>query len=275
MMAIKKPIVLMRGGGDLASGVALRLHRIGINLIITELAQPMAVRRLVSFSNAVFEGQVDVEGVTAVCVDTLGDAQAALGQNQIPVIVDPTCEILQKALFDIRALIDARMTKKAPDLGMDAAPFVIGLGPGFVAGENCQAVIETNRGHSLGRVIWEGAPEKDTGIPGKVSTFRAERVLRAPIDGVIAAKKTLGEHVTAGELIAQVNGEPILAPFGGVLRGLLHDGILVHRGMKVGDVDPRDDPSYAWLVSQKSFAIAGGVLEALLSQPEMRQSLWS
>lgn len=274
-MVDKKNIVLMRGGGDLASGVALRLHRIGINLVITELAQPLTVRRLVSLSNAVFEGQTDVEGVIGVHVENVTDALNVLAEDKIPVLVDPACEVRFASQLDVRALIDARMIKKPPELGLDAAPLVIGLGPGFVAGENCHAAIETNRGHCLGRVIWQGSPEADTGVPGKVSTFRAERVLRAPVDGIISANKALGEQVQEGELIAQVNGEPILAPFSGVLRGLLYDDIQVHQAMKVGDVDPRNDPSFACLVSEKSLAIAGGVLEALLSNPGYRQTLWN
>lgn len=274
-MIEKQNTIVMRGGGDLASGVALRLHRIGLKVMITELAQPLTVRRLVSFSNAVFEGQAEVEGVTAICVESVLGAQPVWNRGQIPVIVDPACEIRHDPGLNLRAIIDARMTKKSPELGMSAAPMVIGLGPGFVAGENCHAAIETNRGHTLGRVIWDGAPQMDTGIPGKVSTFRAERVLRAPEAGVFQAEKALGESVQAGERIAQVNGKPILAPFDGVLRGLLYAGIPVHQGMKVGDLDPRNDPRYAHLVSEKALAIAGGVMEALLSFPEFRPTLWN
>lgn len=266
----------MRGGGDLASGVALRLHRVGLKFVITELAQPLTVRRLVSFSNAVFEGFVEVEGVLGQRVDTVAEAMLVLEKDQIPVMVDPMCKVCLAPELDVRAVIDARMTKKYSDSElMGSTPLLIGLGPGFVAGENCHAVIETNRGHRLGRVIWDGAPEADTGIPGKVATFRAERVLRAPADGVIKAIIPLGERVQQGQVIASVGGQPILAPFDGVLRGLLYDGLLVHQGMKVGDVDPRDDPSYAYLVSEKSLAIGGGVLEALLSRSELRHTLWN
>lgn len=269
------PIIILRGGGDLASGVALRLHRVGLKVLITELPQPLSVRRLVSFSEAVYDGQTKVEGVTARLADTPDAVEEMLEANQIPVMIDPDCQVRFSREFDVCALIDARMTKKAPDLGRDSAPLVIGLGPGFVAGENCHAVIETNRGHRLGRVIWDGTPEADTGVPGKVSTFRAERVLRAPEDGILQAVKDIGTRVTKGYLIANVSDQPILAPFDGVLRGLVHDGLRVHEGMKVGDVDPRDDPAYAYLVSEKSLAIGGGVLEALLSRPEIRQRLWS
>jgi xanthine dehydrogenase accessory factor len=274
-MTSEHPVILMRGGGDLASGVALRLHRVGLKLVITELAQPLTVRRLVSFSSAVFEKQVAVEGVVAQLVDFVDEALRVLQRDQIPVLVDPDCEVRLAPELDLLAIIDARMTKKPPDLGMEAAPLVIGLGPGFNAGVNCHAVIETNRGHTLGRVIWDGEPQADTGLPGKVSTFRAERVLRAPVEGVIQDGLELGLRVSRDQIIATVAGRPVQAPFDGILRGLLHDGLPVHQGMKIGDVDPRDDPSYARLVSEKSLAIGGGVLEALLSQPEMRQALWS
>ena len=274
-MTTKQPIILMRGGGDLASGVALRLHRVGLTPIITELPQPLTVRRLVSFSSAVFEGQVDVEGVVAQRVDSVAEALAVLEQGQIPVLVDPDCVVRFAPELDAHTLIDARMTKKPPDLGIDAASLVVGLGPGFHARANCHAVIETNRGHALGRVIWEGKAQADTGIPGKVAEFRAERVLRAPADGTIKNGLNLGQRVKKDQVLATVNGCSVIAPFDGVLRGLLHDGLPVQLGMKIGDVDPRDDPSYACLVSEKSLAIGGGVLEALLCRPELRQKLWS
>jgi xanthine dehydrogenase accessory factor len=166
------------------------------------------------------------------------------------------------------------MTKRPPDLGIDLAPFVIGLGPGFVAGRNCRAAIETNRGHFLGRVIWEGSPETDTGIPGAVRQFQNDRVLRAPSDGFFSTQVEIGERVQKGQLIAIVEGQKVVAPFDGILRGLLHDGLPVQQGLKVGDIDPRDDPRIASLVSEKSLAIAGGVLEALLAKPEIRDRLW-
>jgi xanthine dehydrogenase accessory factor len=167
------------------------------------------------------------------------------------------------------------MTKHPPDLGIDVAPLVIGLGPGFVAGENCHAAIETNRGHFLGRVIWEGAPQADTGIPGAVAHHQNDRVLRAPTDGIFKTQVEIGSRVHKGKVVAVVKDQVITAPFGGVLRGLLHDGLPVRRGLKVGDIDPRDDVRLASLVSEKSLAIGGGVLEALLTLPEIRERLWS
>ena len=265
-------VILMRGGGDLASGVALRLVRVGLRVVISELAQPLAVRRLVSFSEAVYTGEITVEDVTARLADDFEMAQGILEKGQIAVLVDPSAQAL--SFFTPPIIIDARMTKRAPDLGKDAAALTIGLGPGFIAGENCHAAIETNRGHRLGRVIWEGTPQPDTGVPDGVANKRLERVLRAPADGVLKTYAAICDHVEAGALVAKVGNEPVKAPFPGVLRGLLRADLQVWRGLKIGDLDPRDDPSYCTLVSDKSLAIAGGVLEAILSQPDFRLSIW-
>jgi len=269
------PVTVLRGGGDLATGVAIRLKRAGLKVVITELPQPLVVRRLVAFASAVYEGDINVEGVTARLVSDAGEAFRVLQADEIPVLVDPGCEVRFAEEFDVRAIVDARMTKRPQDLEREAADLVIGLGPGFVAGENCHAVIETNRGHYLGRVIWDGAPQPNTGTPGTVAGHKSERVLRSPGDGILRIAKEIGSRVVRDDVIAEVDGQPILAPFDGILRGLLHDGLRVHAGMKVGDVDPRGNVEYARLVSEKSLAIAGGVLEALLTRPEIRRSLWS
>jgi xanthine dehydrogenase accessory factor len=268
-------ILLLRGGGDLASGVALRLHRVGIKIAITELPQPLAVRRLVAFSEAIYQDSAEIEGVTARHVPQATDVPDVLSAGEIPVLIDPDCSILDAVEFNVMALVDARMTKKPPDLGLDAAPLVIGLGPGFIAGENCHAVIETNRGHYLGRVIWKGPPEPNTGVPGKVGEKQIERVLWAPADGILQTIRDIGERLAEGDLIAEVSGEPICTPFNGVLRGLLRDGLPVKRGMKIGDLDPRNDVNFAVTVSDKSLAIGGGVLEALLSKHDIRSKLWA
>jgi len=269
------PIVLIRGGGDLASGVALRIHRVGIRLVITELAQPLAVRRLVSFSEAVTQGEVHIEGISARRARDFEEAAKILLTGTIPVLVDPETTIRNAPRFSILAIVDARMTKRPPDLGMDAAPLVIGLGPGFVAGENCHAVIETHRGHDLGRVLWVGMAEPDTGIPGKVGDQQYDRVLRAPASGLLLETLEIGSRVNTGSQIATVGGTSIMAPFEGVLRGILPEGMHVVAGMKVGDLDPRKKVRMAVTVSEKSLAIGGGVLEALLSRPEIRERLWS
>jgi len=271
-------LILIRGGGDLASGVALRLHRAGLSLLITERPQPLAVRRLVSFAEAIYRGRFNVEGVLACRAEDLSQIEPILVNREIPVLIDPDCKkILSPGSPQVAPLviIDARMTKRAPHISMNVAPLVIGLGPGFIAGENCHAVIETNRGHFLGRVIWNGAPEADTGIPGAVANQQSARVLRAPLDGIFQTQAEIGTRVKAGQVIAEVAGEKITAPFEGILRGLLHDGLPVQGGLKVGDLDPRNDPRYAVQVSEKSLAIGGGVLEALLTHPEIRGRLWN
>jgi len=271
----KMKIVLMRGGGDLASGVALRLHHVGIRVIITELPEPLAVRRLVAFSEAIYQDKISIEEVTGVRVSNIEEAIRVIKRNDIPVLIDPDCDLLYTPQLEILAMVDARMMKRAPDLALDAAPLVIGLGPGFIAGENCHAVIETNRGHYLGRVIWRGEAEANTGVPGKVGIHQNARVLRAPAHGKLNNNFEIGSTVSKRDVIAEVLGKPILAPFDGVLRGLLRNNVKVHKGMKVGDLDPRNDLNHARTVSEKSLAIGGGVLEALLTKPEIRGNLWS
>lgn len=266
-------IILIRGGGDLASGVALRLHRAGMRIAITEVEQPLAVRRLVSFGEAVYRGEFQVEEVTSIRVNNLDDLYDAVKDGKIPVLVDPRMEYLDE--ISPLVLIDARMTKKPPELPMNIAPLVIGLGPGFIGGENCHAAIETNRGHFLGRVIWEGPPQPNTGAPEAVATHRSERVLRSPADGRFITHKEIGSVIKKSEVIAEVNTMEITAPFDGTLRGLLHEGLDVHQGMKVGDLDPRKNPEFAYKVSEKSLAIGGGVMEAILSFPDLRVKLWT
>lgn len=264
--------ILLRGGGDLASGVALRLHRAGLTPLITEIEQPLAVRRLVSFAEAVYRGSIEIEGVRGRKAEGLEQAFEIRASGGIPVLVDPEAGLRHSLRAEV--IIDARMIKRPPELGIETAPLVIGLGPGFTAGENCHAVIETNRGHLLGRVIWQGSAEPNTGIPEGVGKYRSERVLRSPADGVLEALAELGQKVEAGQPVAAVSGQLVTAPFQGVLRGLLHPGLPVRQGLKIGDVDPRGVPEFAYLVSDKSLAIGGGVLEAILSREDLRPRLW-
>jgi xanthine dehydrogenase accessory factor len=263
--------VLIRGGGDLASGVALRLYRCGLNVVITELAEPLAVRRTVSFSEAVYEVQVTIEDVIARRVTDPTDMLKiinVLSKRQVPVLIDPECTS-ERILHPI-AIVDARMLKRPPERFSHKAMLYIGLGPGFRAPDNCQAVIETRRSHRLGRVIWSGESSGDTAQP----EGDGRRVLRAPADGVFESTAAIGQHFDAAQEIASVGQHVIEAPFPGVLRGLLRPGLTVTSGLKVGDLDPRDDPSLARLVSDKSLAVGGGVLEALLTRPEVRSKLW-
>jgi xanthine dehydrogenase accessory factor len=267
-------LVLVRGGGDLATGVALRLYRAGLKVVITELAQPLAVRRAVSFAEAVYEGQHTVEGVTARLVEQ-DQIQASLDAGEIPVLVDANADILLSTyLFHV--VVDARLMKSPPGPLPVEVPLHIGLGPGFHAGYDCHAVIETRRSHTLGRVYWNGTTQPDSGEPDG----DPRRVLRAPSDGIVIGLKHIGDHCKEGETIAsirvdQYSNTQISSPFDGVLRGIARDGLSVTKGLKIGDVDPRNDLSACFLVSDKALAIGGGVLEAILSREEIRKNLWT
>ena len=262
-------LFLIRGGGDLASGVALRLHRAGLKVLISELPHPLAVRRMVSFAEAVYEGAIKVEDVTGKLVKR-EQILPALGAGEIPVIVDPDVSILTDSRFSIPVVIDGRMTKQTPlPLPADVA-LHIGLGPGFHAGRNCHAVVETRRSHTLGRVYWNGSSQPDSGQP----EGDPRRVLRVPANGILESRVEIGEHVDAGQIVAEVAGNPILAPFPGVVRGLIHPGLKVSAGLKVGDIDVRDEREACFLVSDKALAVGGGVLEAILSRENLRTILW-
>ncbi len=262
---------MLRGGGDLATGVAARLWRSGFGLVVAEIAEPLAVRRLVSFAEAVYSGMIEVEDLRAERVPDVDAVKAAIERDVIPVLVDAGAEA--RTALRPSALVDARMMKVEPDLGIDAAPFVVGVGPGYTVGINVHAVVESNRGHRLGRVYWQGAAEPDTGIPDSVDEYAAARVLRAPNDGIFDSVAKIGTLVSAGDVLATVKDSEITAPFDGALRGLLRSGLPVQAGLKVGDVDPRGDLSMCMQISDKALAVGGGVLEALLSQPEIRAQL--
>lgn len=263
--------VLVRGGGDLASGVIYRLTKAGFPVYVTELARPLAIRLTISFAAAVYEGEITIEGIRARRVDDVAQAREALAQGIVPVLVDEAGTVL--AALRPAVVVDARMAKRNLGTTRDDAPLVIALGPGFEAGVDCHAVIETNRGHYLGRVIWRGAAEPDTGQPGSVQGHVADRVLRAPVDGLVMPHVRIGDRVQQGDLVASVNGEPVLAPFDGVLRGLIHPSAPVQRGLKIGDVDPRGNRDHCFTLSEKSLAIGGGVLEAVLSAPQLAEIL--
>ncbi len=269
-------MVLIRGGGDLASGVALRLRRCGINVLISELPQPLAVRRLVSFAEAVYRGEMSVEGVTACRIADPNNATLvvdAMTEGRIPVIIDPNGDAIR--ILRPNVIVDARMLKHHVEYDLGCVELLIGLGPGFVVGDNCHAVIETNRGISMGRVNWEGSAEKDTSLPEAVAERQAERVLRSPAEGELKAYAHIGDHLEPGGLIAEVSGRPVIAPFKGVLRGLIRPGLNVRKNLKIGDLDPRNNSSVCIHVSDKSLAVGGGVLEAILSRPELRSRLWA
>lgn len=255
--------IIIRGGGDLGSGVAFRLHHAGWNVVITEIEKPLVLRRSVSFANAIYETQTTVENIVAKHITNTADISNLLDKRVIPVLVSP--KIFSFPDYKPDVIVDARLLKKIVDYSIDTWPMIIGLGPGFIVGENCHAVIETNRGHYLGRTIWEGGAIADTGIPGTVSQKNDERVLRAPATGLIKSNAAVGDFFKKGEIIGYVSDDPIIAPFDGCLRGLMHNGIFIERGIKIGDLDPRLDQNLTKFISEKSLAIAGGVLEAILN----------
>lgn len=254
--------VLIRGGGDLGSGIAYRLFTIGWNVVITETEQPFVLRRSVAFANAIYESSMQVEGITAHKIQTSQQISGLLQKRLIPVLISPNQYIFSEFKPDV--VVDARMLKKFVDYKLSNAPIIIGLGPGFIVEKNCHAVVETHRGHYLGRAIYSGQAIADTGMPGRVASISGERVIRAPADGVIQSDANLGDLFSEGEIIGYVGNEPFKAPFDGCLRGLMHNGIQVEKGLKIGDLDPRKDPEMINYISDKSLAVAGGVLEAIL-----------
>ncbi|MBI4186311.1 MAG: EF2563 family selenium-dependent molybdenum hydroxylase system protein [Chloroflexi bacterium] len=257
-------VVLIRGAGELASGVAHRLARSHFKVCLTEIPYPQAVRRETSFCEAVYDGEKEVEGVVARLVQSPDEIPAVWQEGKVPLLIDPEARVKNVLKPDV--LLDAIIAKKNLGTRITDAPLVIGLGPGFQAGKDVHLVVETNRGHNLGRVISEGEAEANTGVPGEIAGVTAERVLHAPKAGKLSTSWRIGDHVEAGEAIGRVDGSPVVTLVGGVIRGLLRDGAEVHRGMKMGDVDPRGIEEYCYTVSDKARAIAGGVLEAILSR---------
>ena len=244
--------VLIRGAGDLASGIALRLHRAGLDVVMTDLEKPTAIRRTVCFSQALVLGAATVEDVTARTAASAAQAEEILAAGEIPVLADPACTCREALRPD--ALVDAILAKRNLGMRIGDAPVVIGVGPGFTAGEDCHA----------GRVIYRGSAIPNTNIPGLIGGFAGERVLRAPADGVFHRKLEIGARVEPGDVAGEAAGLPMRCMIGGVLRGILPEGTQVHKGMKSGDVDPRGQVENCYTASDKALAVGGGVLEAIL-----------
>lgn len=255
-------LVYIRGAGDLASGIAVRLRRSGFSVVMSDLPVPTAVRRTVAFSEAIRLGKTAVEGITAVRVQSTMEALEAVKRGRIAVFADAGKESIWPLYPEV--LVDAIIAKRNLGTEITDAPVVIGVGPGFTAGRDCHAVIETKRGHSLGRVIYFGSAQADTGIPGNIGGYTTERVLRAPADGIFTSDHEIGQTVQAGEVVGEVDGVPMRSQIDGMIRGLLQDGVRVHAGMKSGDVDPRGAGVNYHDCSDKAMAIGGGVLEAIL-----------
>ncbi len=256
-------IILIKGAGEMASGIAHRLHSAGITrILMTEIERPLAVRRAVSFSEAVYEGKAEVEGVEAVLLHDAADARNAWDHRLVAVLVDPEGD--QAKRIHPHVIVDAIMAKTGTFTKANEAPFVIGVGPGFTALQNVDVVIESNRGHNMGRVIWGGSAEPYNGTPGPTMGYTKERVLRSPHTGTVRHVRHIGDMVKKGDLIFTVDGTPVVAGIDGVLRGLIRD-IFVEEDEKIGDIDPRGRIEYCFSISDKARAIGGGVLEAIMT----------
>lgn len=260
-------LVAVKGAGDLATGVMHRLMRAGFAVMAIELPNPTVVRRTVAFAEAIALGEMTVEGVTAQRATSLAEIHAIIAINRIPVVVDPDGKLLRRLAPTV--LIEATLSKFNSGVTLHDAPIVIALGPGYEASVDVHAVIETNRGHNLGRVYLSGYAEPNTGIPGAIDGYTIERLLRAPCAGTLYATCHIGDMVQAHETVAQVKtvegaSVPVSTAITGILRGLVRDGLPVYEGMKVGDVDPRAAREHCFTISDKARAIGGGVLEAIL-----------
>ena len=259
-------LIAIKGAGDLATGVMHRLTCAGFKVIASELPQPTVLRRTVAFAEAVTLGHITVEGITACRVSTLDEVQQAFARGDIPVVVDADGTFVRAMRPTV--LIEATLTKSNSGITIHDAPIVIALGPGYEAGKDVHAVIETNRGHNLGRVYLQGSAEPNTGVPGIIGGYAAERLLRAPCAGLLYGLRQISDTVQAGETVAIVKeGEansPVIAAIPGILRGLVRDELPVYTGMKIGDIDPRATRAHCFTISDKSRAVAGGVLEALM-----------
>ncbi len=264
-------LIWIKGAGDLASGIAFRLVNAHFRVVMTELPEPAAVRRAVCFSEAVRLGSTEVEGVRAARAETAVGAETLLKEGVIPVIPDPSGGTARAMSPEV--LVDAVMAKRNTGTRITDAETVIGVGPGFTAGKDCHAVVETKRGHTLGRAIYEGSAIPDTGVPGVIGGYGAERVFRSPAAGTFLPEKEIGDIVQKGEMIARVEGLPVTAAIGGMIRGMLPPGFPVREHMKAGDIDPRGASVDFRLISDKSLAVGGGVLEALLHCRGQRGSL--
>ena len=253
--------MVVRGGGELATAAARLLFLAGFKVVVLERGQPLAVRRLVSFAEALASGEHEVEGIRARRVEPDALAGALAAADAVPVVVDP--EARQVARLRPQVVVDARMLKRGGERIVTGGALLVGLGPGLVAGEDVDAVVETQRGPDLGRVIWSGAAQADSGNPAPIAGVAEARVLRAPCAGRFLASATIGALVAAGDSLGEVDGSPVRAATSGLLRGLIADGVVVELGDKLGDVDPRGRAVDPARISDKARAVAAGVLEAV------------
>jgi xanthine dehydrogenase accessory factor len=267
---LNSPLIVVRGAGDIATGTICRLHKSGMRVLALEVATPTAIRRTVSLSEAVYSGSSCVEEVSAVLAGSLFSCESIWQKRQVPVLVDPDCHCLR--VCTPVALVDAILAKKNCGTNMDMASITIGLGPGFTAGHDVHAVVETNRGHDLGRVMYKGSALANTGLAGNIAGVGRERVIYAPVSDGMRVSKDIGSVVGKGEIIARIGEEPVSAPIDGLVRGMIRDGFPVKQGMKVADIDPRSEQiANCYTISEKARCIAGGVLEVILHLSKARR----
>ncbi len=267
---VEQTRIAIKGAGEMASGIAVRLHRAGFaSILMLDTEKPRAVRRAVSFCEAVHDGRQTVEDVTAVRLD-IPDSLADIWEaGHIAVLVDPEWKSLE--WFKPRVSVDAVIAKRNLGTRIDEAPLVVALGPGFTAGADAHRVIETNRGHNLGRILSGGSAQPNTGVPGDIGGFTIERVLRAPVAGIVENCRAIGDMVNADDRFCTVDGIPVTAKIPGVVRGCIRPGIMAEKGLKLGDIDPRGRREYCFCVSEKAGALGGSVLEAICGHLFARQ----
>ncbi len=253
--------ILIRGAGDLATGIASRLYGAGHQLLMTEIPVPLTVRRTVALSRAVYEGSAQVEEMRGIFAEGRQGAEAVMDRGDIAVMTDPDASC--KEWFQPDVIVDAILAKRNLGTKITDAPFVVGVGPGFTAGEDCNCVVETKRGHTLGNTIWQGSAIPNTGVPGNVAGYTVERLIRAAADGVMVPKAEIGDCVEKGQTVALTGGQPVYARMSGIVRGMLQGGIQVWKGLKIGDIDARTETEHCYTISDKARAIGGGVLEAV------------
>lgn len=255
-------IVLIKGAGDLATGIAYRLKKSGFDIVMTEIDNPTTVRRTVAFSQAIFDNEIEIEGIKGIKVNNINEIHKEIKKGNIPIIIDKEANIIKK--LKPKVVVDAIIAKKNLGTSINDAPIVIGVGPGFEAKKDCHLVIETKRGHYLGKVIEEGSAIPNTGIPGNIGGYTKERIIRASSNGKIRPVVKIGDYVKKGEVVAYIDGVEVLAEIDGIVRGMLQEGIEVFKGMKSGDIDPRCEKNHCFTISDKARSIGGGVLEAIM-----------
>lgn len=255
-------IVLIKGAGDLATGIAYRLKKSGFDIVMTEINNPTTVRRTVAFSQAVFDNEIEIEGIKGIKVNNIDEIYIEISKGNIPIIIDEKANIIKE--LNPNVVVDAIIAKKNLGTSINDAPIVIGVGPGFEAKKDCHLVVETKRGHYLGKVIEKGSAIPNTGVPGNIGGYTKERIIRASNDGKIKPVVAIGDYVKKGDIVAYIDGIEVLAEIDGIVRGMLQEGIDVFKGMKSGDIDPRCEKNHCFTISDKARSIGGGVLEAIM-----------